>query len=1603
MSTPVRNSPRLGMNADTDLKSIKNGSYLPDAKNIRHKTTDGNTTDIPQNILGNELAYLASDPIRQNKQVAIALNTIVAGNGELSFKASNNGGAINTGLFTIPINDVETAIDNLVTASNAVMSPLGYPVTEISQTIDSVTFGAVVIEIGGLTDTTQGIDWIIEVLSGSVTILGTRQEAIPQGLLGDWNYIGGTEVNNTGFNFWTTQKDLPSSRLIIGASNAVPIRITEGSETDPNYVHGLSDGDLVNISGVQNNTSANGVWVVNVINDTQYDLIESLPNGIASVSILSGAQYLSTGLIEITTSTAHGISTDQRVYIEGSDISANGYWTVTVLTTTTLILENSTFTGAFGAGGTVIKVATAIHNSKGLGEIGAVVRTNSDTYTYTRLLRSTEFNFRTKKQLDVVSQFYADLYALYWVDAFNSDRVFYYEKSADESFVTDGAISTINTSGRYSYGNINDELKQTLVPDETIIDYEDQIQQGGSLEAGNWRYAVSLLTETNEGTNFSRLSNPINVYAENSANATNILGNTAGSATPKANQIRISGINNEIYPQIQLAGVLQTGGGFVGTVIGTYSVPIGGELVITHYGNETGQQDLNLSLLNQLSADILNSKNIEILDNRLHKSNITASEEYNLTAWAQSSNYGLYRDNVQGVGSGENPIFGEYQDPENVFRFSSGMLNETYRIGTELRNTETGIWTSSYNVGDFTIDTSAIGGRKIATLPDYNLTDTPTPSDNAEEVYYFYLKLSGFDFDYVLPNGKTIRQQYDRVRFNRADIEGRRTVLQTGVLCTKSSTGTSNRVNANHTVLAAAGTATVPTNVYAVGAADVRRQAGILYSADNLLGGLGINFVSGDELQTYGQPLFQKLRATGGGASALGSGTLAELYGAMATSPTVHDLDGITPIASNELKTIAGVDIRADGEVSGIGSGLFIRQGLAFVINTTFITDTAGLTPSDYGIYYYQYVRPNINQYGDASGNVWKDLNASFDISSSTGTSTEFEVYLQDVFTQKTYIRIYESNNPAAFGKISSFYSQNVINSQMRSDNDPTGLVFPKGDGNNASFDDRINSVVDPANIEEWDYNVGYNYRQTIQSTIGFNANFPKQELFPTRIYYSAFKPSGSLVDYFRIVLPLDFYDEDERYGPILSMKAINGNLYTWQPDALIGQYVTTRAQFNSVDDNQAIIIGSGNVYAQRGRLINTIGLSNKWAIVKANTTNGYDAVYWVNVEKRKIMRFAGDGTRIISQNENGGGRMRAFLDNNLRWVEGVDTPADGEGIHIGANLRYSEIYFTVRGQKETEDYDNTTTYSQGDSVKYDTTLYDQNFEQTGEIYKYINASPSSGNLPTDVDFWEKVPHSDNNFYNEYTLVYDEDRNTFECFYDVKPKAWFGWDNVVFSPRPVSNTGRMYLHDKGFYNRWYLQSGETLGSLTKSAGSLVVTGTTGDFFDEFQVGFGINVGGKIYIVVSVETGTSLTIDDIFIDTDDSIKYTAADDVLSGASYVPECQQLKHGLISVIFNIEPHSSKRFETIFSDSLIIPYRMDFETPTHVSYLDKNEFLEREGFFTSPIKNDSSSTGFNNGDTSRLFGAYLKASFTYRYLEFQKLDSLITKIEINQRNFRK
>jgi hypothetical protein len=94
------------------------------------------------------------------------------------------------------------------------------------------------------------------------------------------------------------------------------------------------------------------------------------------------------------------------------------------------------------------------------------------------------------------------------------------------------------------------------------------------------------------------------------------------------------------------------------------------------------------------------------------------------------------------------------------------------------------------------------------------------------------------------------------------------------------------------------------------------------------------------------------------------------------------------------------------------------------------------------------------------------------------------------------------------------------------------------------------------------------------------------------------------------------------------------------------------------------------------------------------------------------------------------------------------------------------------------------------------------------------------------------------------------------------------------------------------------------------------------------------------------------------------------------------------------NYEPNISKNFEALQFVTDTVPFDVYLNTTNHTSYLEDSDFEKREDLFYSHIKNDSTGTGFNNGNTSRLWGKWLKVKMTFEAsIGKQKLINFIVK----------
>ena len=106
-----------------------------------------------------------------------------------------------------------------------------------------------------------------------------------------------------------------------------------------------------------------------------------------------------------------------------------------------------------------------------------------------------------------------------------------------------------------------------------------------------------------------------------------------------------------------------------------------------------------------------------------------------------------------------------------------------------------------------------------------------------------------------------------------------------------------------------------------------------------------------------------------------------------------------------------------------------------------------------------------------------------------------------------------------------------------------------------------------------------------------------------------------------------------------------------------------------------------------------------------------------------------------------------------------------------------------------------------------------------------------------------------------------------------------------------------------------------------------------------------------------------------------------------------------GFIEMVVNKYSDEKKNYAAIRAISDEVPERIDFATRRQKSFLTSSEFETREDEHDAPIKEDSTLTGKNDGDTGLLYGKFLKIKFTFKKKIYQKLTDLIVKFRVKAR----
>ena len=1561
------------MDKDTDLQLVSGGNYI-DAQNIRHRDDSGaNMTGITP-VKGNALKVTIPDPVTSvtRWRVYVKASSPYTLDGSISII---NGSGTLVGPSTFSGSLVSTSLS----------------VSSINTTTDQIIF--------------------------------TTSHSLSNGqIVNYYNYFGSlaTPLVNGGAYF-AKVINATTIELYTDAALTIKVNITSAGSGTQTFSASPISGVVTQIQTMLNGLAAGFVYsaVTYLTSETAY--FDVTHSSFGDFEIIESGNIIDYAIQ--TSEYVSFIATSPKFKIIGMESVGND---TIVFSTTGNYLASSYYTPYTS-----------------LCEIGVVQYTQAtDSYTYTRLLRSKQLNFNVDNQIQAQVERRTQDVNIYWTDGVNKPRVL----SVPYPYVQDGVLTP--NGGTIDIGKVDKETTLFVDTPSATIQYISTVDGGGSLICGNKRYTGRFVTDDFVGTDYLYPTGPLNVYKANTNTPSEIKGDLPGTLTNKAINLRINNIPPGEFAYFELVAIEYEGETFTTKMVQRYRLGNESSLDVSHTNNGQDNFPLSIPELLALTAKVTRVKSLRVNSNRLFLANIDELIDKNLQLWAQQITHSLEIKTISTVGRsnrfGKNDCnktypnyqFGEYQDPQNLLNYTGYMMNDTYRFGIQVQWKETGKWSSPYWLDDIRFDTAASNVTSPSRRSANNITTTNFTDLSSNTVNVIYPKFGNIDLNYIV-DGQPLYRLIKAYRIVRADRIPE--VLATGLLI--GGVEDDNNVSQRHLIPYHKDVVRTPTFTFSTYPANYARRDhsinfrttsyqndimlgktaasnyGYFHSPDIYFNQVEYEYAAGDSLKVLSVPVPYDEYTLQGFSTGDYESVYQEYTGYF--DNTLRAYTDVTILDAREFRTGEvtawdvfdkvknGVSVPPEGRTYASVNPFFssMKNCVVFKLNTaidsafpgeTGLYGTGSGTYAKEGLVYCQIFRNkgNAAKYPtDKKQTVYETTNHIYILNGTErGVQNGISVFGGDVFTQKSHLKsrmsTYNQLN-YGFGLAYSFYSQNITNTQMfhtiehNLEHAGPGYVYPQymettitglqesgykraGNAYIRDWSPTYTGVTTLSSnvvtyvqleqgtwgtgllywLEQWpevdnqnNYDSQYNVIDNVFTENGYDAESRWDGKRPASIRWSQIKSTGSEKDNYRVFKPIDVVDLDTNEGDIVEMESINGNLYTLQPNAFTRHYVGDSQMLMS-DQGTEIVLGSGGVLTNKGQKLSSFGATGKSSVVKGKTFSGDENLYWYNSETKKIVRFGGDGTRVLSDKG-----LMSFLMNNTTWHTDALKAISGEGITAGYNQRFYEAMFVFKAVdpsiQEFRKFTDTTytTYvqypsgslvkisHQGDVTSFNYYLEDEtaNRHISGVpfVYRKKNSLTDTANTvpqfgPSWANNWDLLtPETHPQYYKIFTLVYDEVKNGFICFHSTWPNIMTTRGNTVYTSKP-NEQNKIYVHNSGNYNTFY-------------------------------------------------------------DTE------------------------YNGHIEGVVNIDPNLSKTFEAVQVVSDTTPDRVDFGTRDHVSFLTSAEFEELEDFYYAPVKNDSTVSGVNSSDTSRLWGRYLKVKLRFAPNLFQKLVNYVVKYRANPRLYNK
>lgn len=1264
-------------------------------------------------------------------------------------------------------------------------------------------------------------------------------------------------------------------------------------------------------------------------------------------------------------------------------------------------------------------------------EIGVIYTTNGGTsFDYTTLVRSRKLGFSKERRVDTQVERVGSQINLYWTDGFGKPRALYVKTSL---LTTVNGAMFIN-GGRYELDTIDDETSFFYRVPSAVLEDVQVVPTGGTITAGNKRYTGRFLTEDLVATEFLYPTNPVNIYAADIGAPSRITGDLPNVETTKSVTMRLTNFTSGIYKYFELVAIEYSDEGYVATIVQRYTIPPDvNELLVSHVG--VGQDNLPLGA-NELVAIFSRYQiveNMRIFDNRMVMSNVKEQVDADLSAWAQAFTHVLDSKAIPAIGSvidtpydfldsatySDDPreplpelAYGlrEYLDPANTLENTGYMMNDTYRFGVQVKWKDTGKWSAPYHVDDIRFDTLSYNIVSTDTRRTGNTLQTNLTDATGDNVYVNYVKFGNINLNFSV-GGVPLRNLIEGFRIVRADRIPE--VLACGYFFLGKVSGTNRRAPMNIAQSASF------TNSYFFGPGHISGTSIDNGSPHDFVEGQAVQFVLAGSLTislTDGHYYFARvISSTEFGLSVTPNGPLIsfgtsgpsllgfELYATnfiethslssngsdvlFFQSPDLYyrDRQYVFDVANSELRVLAptkqlfnvlaqeGNTASTTGTFYGDFDGYFstspreyyriaagttialedyaimeqsqerllLNTGLTAQSFNRFAIDVFGLdaplrfssslsnlpSPGNLvhsessGIYYGQLFKDQGNKRkypANVENTVYGSTGHYYSIKpSDVSPLANIEVFGGDVFTQKAFVPI-ALNSDGYFGQIMGCYCQNTVNAQMPIiDRDP---ALAPSFGYRWPHYSKVGSGAFTITPDGFNEPLSY---ATWNGSIWTKLAFSSSGLVPQRQYNASYSlRDGTITE--QGYLKNDFYD------------GTNETRIVWSSRKVIGsQRDGYRLGFGPTD--------FADLDITKGPITHHEIVNNSFYTLQPFS---FQRHYFRDAS----LLGAESGTDIVI----GAG--------SILGAPGVELSS------IGAEFKWSAIKGQSPNGKESMFWYNNRLKK---IVRF-----------AGDGVVVLSDRGMISRLQKNT-FWldgKRHPLTGAGVHGVWNDRHAEALFTFKA---INPNigTWATATSYTAGAYVVITPLTTYMHASGLPFVYKCKTSHTSGTGTKPE-----TGATWQNFwtkitpgtdpvahtlmtlvyDELKNGFICthSYWPDIYLQYqnTFWSPNPLDPDRLFLhDVNGSQQYY-------GADYDPS--------LTMIMNYDPNQAKIFDALQMQTDLVPFTTKFYTKDHESILDETEWEYREGFYYSPIKNDTLTAlgGVNSLDTTRLWGKWLK-----------------------------